>query len=178
MTGQLSYWDCQHIREILSDPVLLKIWLMDGDKAEYVSVSVDGKITFGRTKYPLLNWFFKDTKTESFTDFAFKTANALAGQSKNRNDVVFKGIADVVLEKAIADNDYRYVVDALYDTFRYGWKGSHQSKFIDATIDAPELPAYEGRTKIKHHGLEKLGEVRLNSGELLETVVLKYNIRT
>lgn len=147
---------------------------MDGDKAKYVFVSVDGKITFGRTKHQWLNWLFKDTKTESFTDFAFKTANALAGQSKNRNEKIFRGISEVVLKKAITDNDYSYVVDALFDTFRYGWEGMNQSKFIDMKVVQPELPPNE--RPIKRRGQYQVGEVRLNSGDFLGKVEVEYFI--
>lgn len=176
MKGQLSFWDCRHIEELLADPVLLKIWLMDGDKAKYVTVSMDGKITFGRTKYSWLNWIFKDTKEISFTDFAFKVANALAGQSKNRNEVIFRGISEVVLKKAIADNDYSYVVDALYDTFRYGWEGaSSGSRFIDMRVVPKDLPSYEGR-KPQRRGSSQIGEVRLNSGESLGKIQIEYVI--
>lgn len=184
--GNLTVWDCLHIREILDDPILLRVWLVDGDKAKYVFVnSVDGKITFGRTPYKWLNWIFKDTKEVSFTDFAFKTANALAGQSKNRNTEIFRGISEVVLDKAIADDDYHYVVDALFDTFRYGWEGKHQSKFIDMRndtkvkeieVEVPDLPRYKGRST-RIHGLEKIGEIRLNSGEVLDKVVCRYSIQ-
>lgn len=176
MKGQLTHWDCLHIEEILSDPILLKIWQMDGDKAKYVTVSMDGKITFGRTKYSWLNWIFKDTKEISFTDFAFKVANALAGQSKNRNEAIFKGISEVVLRKAIADNDYSYVVDALFDTFRYGWEGAASgSRFIDMRVIPKDLPSYEER-KPQRRGSYQVGEVRLNSGESLGKIEIEYYV--
>lgn len=192
MKGQLSFWDCLHVREILSDPVLLRLWLMDGDKAKYVFVSVDGKITFGRTQYSWLNWIFKDKKEISFTDFALKTASALAGQAKNRNYRIFREIADVVLEKAIADNNYSYVVDALFDTFRHGWENSaNPSKFmnlgdkmpnsntkknINVEVEIPDLPKHRERTH-RLDGLERIGEVRLNSGQVLGKVVCQYTIQ-
>lgn len=176
--GRLRFWDVQHIMELLDDPVLLRIWLMDGDKAKHLTVSVNGKLTFGRTKYAWLNWMFKDTKEISFTDFAFKTADALAGQAKNRNDVTFYGISQVVLDNAIKDDNYTYCVDALYDTFRHGWDGSGSSQFVKMRTDAPppDLPAFKGRFsgKDRSRGNQYYGDVRLNSGELLGIVGLEH----
>lgn len=165
--GQLSYWDCQHIREILADPALLRVILVDGNEsAKFISVDVDGSITLGRTRHKWLNFLFKDIKPVSFTDFAFKVANALAGQSNNRNEVLFQGIADVVLRKAIASNDKKYVVDAIYDTLRHGWDGESSSRFLKAPM-AKDLPESKARHETEYRNVQ-YGEIRLpGSHEIL-----------
>lgn len=166
-SGNLSYWDCQHIREILADPALLRVILVDGNEnAKHISVDVDGTITLGRTKYKWLNSLFKDVKPISFTDFALKVANALAGQSNNRNEILFQGIADVVLQNAIAKNDLKYVVDAIYDTLRHGWSGEGSSSFLKAPI-SKDLPDRNDRTRVEYRN-QQFGEIRLpGSNEVL-----------
>lgn len=157
---QLSFWDCRHIEEILNDPTLVGVLLMNGEKGRHVFVNMDGKITIGRTQYSWLNWLFKDTKTIDFELFAFKVANALAGQAKNRNEALFQKISQEVLKHAITDNDFHYVTDALYDTLRYGM----------------ELPDYRQRTNRPSDCI--VGEIRSNSGEIMvPRVEVEYFIR-
>lgn len=174
--GQLSFWDCRHIEEILSDPSLLSVLIVDGEKGRHITVGVDGKITVGRTRYAWLNSLFRDTKTIDFELFAFKVANAFAGQAKNRNEFLFHAISEVVLKKAIADNDFHYVADALYHTLLFGWEGEHRSSFVPVDMK-DELPSYNTRPLAENIG-HAHGEVRLNSGEVFcPKVVVEYKLR-
>lgn len=176
--GQLSYWDCVHIREILSDPILVQVLLLDGERAKNIEVSMDGTITIGRTKYKWLNWMFKDTKTMSFTDFAFKVANKLAGQVKNRNNSLFLGISEYVLNNTFENetHDIHKVADALYDTFRHGWNSESGSTFMHSDLKK-DLPEQSVRP-IKRNRDYIVGELRTNSGELLiPRIEIEHHIR-
>lgn len=174
--GQLSFWDCRHIEEILDDPAIVGVLLMNGEKGRHIFVSVDGKITIGRTQYSWLNWLFKDTKVIDFELFALKVANALAGQAKNRNETLFQKISQEVLKHAIADNDFHYVTDALYDTLRYGMDcGEHRSSFFSTNVKK-DLPDYRQRTNRASDRI--VGEIRSNSGEvMIPRVEIEYFVR-
>lgn len=176
--GQLSFWDCRHIEEILDDPILVGVLLVDGEKGGHVFVDVDGTITIGRTKYKWLNWLFKDTKSIGFDSFAFKVANALAGQAKNRNETLFQQISQEILQHAIADNDFHYVVDALFDTLRNGMEsGEHKSSFCNLTVKK-DLPDYSSQ-RTRRSSDRIVGEIRSNSGEIIcPRVEVEYFVRS
>lgn len=176
MEGQLSFWDCRHIEEILDDPVLTNLIIVGGiEKGRRVTISPKGVVKIGRTKYDWINRIFEDYKSYSFTDFALNAANALAGQSANRNNALFHSISTIVLEQAIADKNYRYVVDALYDVFRHGWNGEHRSKFF-AGVDS-KAPNTIRCDSVSHNVQQQhvyVGEVRTSSGEIiLDDITIK-----
>ena len=82
----------------------------------------------------------------------------------------------MVLEKAVKSKDYSYVVDALFDTIRYGWEGMCNSKFFTMTPIPKDLPPFE-RQQPKHRGSSsQSGAVYLNSGECLGTIQIEYAV--
>ena len=168
----LSDLDIRHIQEIFMDKTMLNVILMDGEVARSITINGDGTIVIGRTKYTWWNRLIGDERTVSFETFALKVANALAGQAKNRNDNLFYSISKVVLDKAIADNNYHYVVDALFDAIRYGMDGETKSDFTKIPFKPIDLPKFK---KTSTHVATQIGEVRLNSGDLLGIVEVKHS---
>lgn len=93
-----------------------------------VTINDDGSITFGKTRCFWWNKLIGDYITISFSDFAFKTVAALAGQKKNVNDIILKGLSNEVIRNSIIDEKYDVVVDRLFDAARYGVQSDLNTK--------------------------------------------------
>lgn len=113
------------IQILFLDPTIRRNLIDESKKELYsrVSINEDGSITFGKTGCLWWNRLVGDEKTISFADFAIKTVAALAGQERNINDVILKGLSEEVIRNAVMREDYDTVVDRLFDAARYGVKG-------------------------------------------------------
>lgn len=114
----------KQIEILFMDPTIRRNLIDESKKELYSTVVIndDGSITFGKTGCLWWNRLIGDEITISFTDFAFRTVSALAGQQRNVNDVILKGLSEEVIKNAIVEEQYDMVVDRLFDAARYGVK--------------------------------------------------------
>lgn len=122
---QISQRSKLQIQILFLDETIKRNLIDDSKKELYsrVSINDDGSITFGKTGCLWWNRLIGDEKTISFADFALRTVAALAGQKRNINDVILKGLSEEIVRNAIVEEKYDMVVDRLFDAARYGVKG-------------------------------------------------------
>ena len=113
------------IQILFLDPTIKRNLIDESKKELYsrITINEDGSITFGKTGCLWWNRLLGDEMTISFADFAIKTVAALAGQERNINDVILKGLSEEVIRNAVMRDKYDMVVDRLFDAARYGVKG-------------------------------------------------------
>lgn len=122
---KLSQRSKLQIQILFLDPTIRRNLIDESKKELYsrVTINDDGTITFGKTGCLWWNRLIGDEKTISFADFALKTVASLAGQERNVNDVILKGLSEEIIRNAVMQEKYDMVVDRLFDAARYGVKG-------------------------------------------------------
>lgn len=118
---------------LFKDEAIRREFLLDNESvAKTVTIKDDGSILIHRSRHWLINWLFRGNgQTITFTEAAFRIANVMSGSGRNKNEKIFKGISEEIIEKAIQGKDYDYVVDALFATNMFGFEGGYYaSKYI------------------------------------------------
>lgn len=123
---------------LFKDDAIRREFLLDNDKvAPTLTINDDGSVLIQRSRNWFVNWLFGGNgKTITFMEVAFRIANVMAGSGTNKNEKIFKGISQEIIEKAIQGKDYDYVVDALFATNMFGFEGGYySSKYIKTEDD-------------------------------------------
>ena len=118
---------------LFKDEAIRREFLLDNEKiAPTITIQDDGSVLIQRSRNWFINWLFGGNgQTITFMEVAFRIANVMSGHGSNKNDKIFKGISEEIIEKAIQGKDYDYVVDALFATNMFGFKGGYYaSKYI------------------------------------------------
>ena len=131
--AKLRETDKWHIKELLLDGSISAILKKGNDLPNQITITDDGNILAFYGSGPI--WWGRltgDYKEFTFTDFAIKVAKVLGGTGKNRNQLMLNGLVSTVINRAIDEENYQVVVDALFDAARYGINSSLSSKFVNA----------------------------------------------
>ena len=147
--ANLRECDKRHIQDLLDDPSILGILSKGNQLPKKIVIHNNGDITAYYNNSGGKWWgnLLGDYKDFAFSDFAFKAARVLSGVGKDKNKIVFNGLANTIIEKAIEEDDYITVVDALFDNARFGG-GSNVvgSKFVN--INNKSCRTVEGICKL------------------------------
>lgn len=162
MKGLLDKDHIDLMKMLLGDPKIAEAVLVDIDKKETYKdsyINEDGSIVLGKRGSCLRWWnkLFNLEKTISFKDFAFNTLAALVGLTENvHRNTVLAGLSKDIVEKAVLDREYAYIVDQLFNVARFGAKTSLNPTGKIMKDVSPEL-----RKQIIEHDVH----VIVNSGE-------------
>lgn len=139
------------IQILFLDPTIKRNLIDESKKELYsrVSINDDGSITFGKTGCLWWNRLIGDETTISFADFALRTVAALAGQKRNVNDVILKGLSEEIIRNAVMQEKYDMVVDRLFDAARYGVKGPLNTEGFSVSDKIDKHIKIESRDGIK-----------------------------
>lgn len=103
------------IREaVLEDPE-------DKTNYQHFKITENGNIVLGETSWWFWNNLIKCQRKLSFQDFVLRVFRALVGLADNRNkNIILRGLSDEIIEKAILDKDYNWLIDRLFTVACYG----------------------------------------------------------
>lgn len=92
----------------------------DAEKYKICTIQDNGTIVLGKTSYIWWNRILGCQDKIPFDSFALKIWNALADSASGMNkDAIIHGLSREIIENAVRRKDYNYVVQRLYDCWRF-----------------------------------------------------------
>lgn len=165
-TQLISKDSAQLIGIILNIPKIREVVYADVPKNETFKVldinHETGEITLGKTSCRWWNRLLGDYRILPFDHFVFKVFNVLVGLADNMNkNAIFNGLSMDIIQKAVVNREYDYVVNRLFDVCRYGLK----------MVGAPTVDVNRRRSE----GTDVGAHVRVEIDENEEFVPIRAN---
>ena len=122
-TQTLSKIEQGYIEALLGDPRIAERVFNnreDNEKYKICTVNDTGTVILGKTRFRWWNALIKCQDKIQFIDFALRVWSALVDLSKGLNkEAVLKGLSQEIIEQSVRDNNYSYVVNRLFDCWRF-----------------------------------------------------------
>jgi hypothetical protein len=124
MNNLLSSRSQEAIKMLLMDTKIREAVLEDPeDKTNYqhFKITENGNIVLGETSWWFWNNLIKCQRKLSFQDFVLRVFRALVGLASNKNkNIILKGLSEEIIEKAVLNKDYNWLIDRLFTVACYG----------------------------------------------------------
>lgn len=92
----------------------------DAEKYKICTIQDNGTIVLGKTSYVWWNRILGCQDKITFDSFALRIWNALADSASGMNkDAIINGLSREIIENSVRRKDYNYVVQRLYDCWRF-----------------------------------------------------------
>lgn len=175
MEHNLTERSQKEIEMLLMEPKIAEKVFMDVEHREaykILDINQDGTLTLGKRSVRWWNRLFNLEKTISFKDFAFNVFSALVGMADNLNkNVIFQGLSQELIAKAVLDKKFDFVVDRLFDVARFAVEDGILNTVATPANgkqmpESPRVSTQDVRVQLENRGLipiyDSLGNVLLH----------------